>query len=126
MNILTKTLISLKDLAYKHYKGFYTFDKKNYPKTFLSHTPDVPKTEGEFKKVIYCFWLGGEKMSNDRAECFRDMQQKNSVPIVLVSEDNLEQFIVNGYPLHKAYPYLSAVHKSDYLRAYFMHHYGGV
>lgn len=28
-------------------------------------------------------------------------------------------------PLHKAFQYLSPVHKSDYLRAYFMHFYGG-
>jgi hypothetical protein len=29
------------------------------------------------------------------------------------------------YPLHPAFKYLSYVHKSDYLRSYFMHFYGG-
>jgi len=29
------------------------------------------------------------------------------------------------FPLHPAFSYLSSTHKSDYLRCYLMHHYGG-
>lgn len=46
-------------------------------------------------------------------------------PVVLVTADDLPRWILPHAPLHEAYPYLSAVHRADYLRAYFMHHYGG-
>jgi hypothetical protein len=29
------------------------------------------------------------------------------------------------YPFHPAFKYLSSIHKSDYMRCYVMHHYGG-
>lgn len=45
--------------------------------------------------------------------------------MVLVTADNLHEYIIKDYPLHKAYNYLSSVHKADYLRCYFMHLYGG-
>lgn len=37
----------------------------------------------------------------------------------------LPYFILPEYPLHKAFEFLSAVHKSDYLRSYLLYHYGG-
>ena len=43
----------------------------------------------------------------------------------VVTKDNLTDFIVPGHPIHPAYKYLSFVHRSDYLRCYFMYHYGG-
>ena len=45
--------------------------------------------------------------------------------IQLVDTENLHEFMVDGCPLHPAYPYLSETHKCDYLRTYFMDHYGG-
>lgn len=44
---------------------------------------------------------------------------------LLVTVDNLHQFIHPSRPLHKAYEYLTPVHKSDYLRPYFGYFYGG-
>ena len=49
----------------------------------------------------------------------------SGVPITLITKDNLSDWVKPGFPIHPAYEYLSDVHKSDYLRAYFMHHYGG-
>lgn len=34
-------------------------------------------------------------------------------------------FILKDAPLHPSYSFLSGVHRSDYLRCYLMHHYGG-
>lgn len=45
--------------------------------------------------------------------------------LVLVTPQNIHDYILESHPLHPCYEYLSLVHKSDYLRAYFMHHYGG-
>jgi hypothetical protein len=45
--------------------------------------------------------------------------------IKFITKDNLKKWEVPGHPIHPAYEYLSAVHRSDYLRAYFMCHYGG-
>jgi hypothetical protein len=42
-----------------------------------------------------------------------------------VTADTLGDWVVPGHPLHAAYPLLSPIHRSDYLRGYFMHHYGG-
>jgi hypothetical protein len=37
----------------------------------------------------------------------------------------LGDFLCPDHRLHTAYPLLSQTHMADYLRAYFMHHYGG-
>ncbi|WP_373520508.1 capsular polysaccharide synthesis protein [Aquiflexum sp.] len=75
-------------------------------------------------KVVWCFW-SGEKMKDSRALSFRMMREHIGVPVCLVTPENLEQFILKDFPLHSAFPLLSAVHQSDYIRAYLLHHYGG-
>jgi hypothetical protein len=45
--------------------------------------------------------------------------------VILVTNKNLESYILSNFPLHEAYEYLSETHKADYLRTYFMHFYGG-
>ncbi len=76
------------------------------------------------KNIIYCFWTGQNEMSYNRQRCFETMSKSNS-EIILITKDNLSNYIKKEYPLHPAYEYLSLTHKSDYLRCYFMHHYGG-
>lgn len=64
-------------------------------------------------------------MSNNRRRSITSLQAVAGVPVVLVTPENLPQFIQPNAPLHPAFEYLSLVHKSDYLRCYFMHHLGG-
>ncbi|WP_216442086.1 hypothetical protein, partial [Arcanobacterium phocae] len=45
--------------------------------------------------------------------------------MVLITPASLREWLVPGQPLHPTYKYLSLVHRSDYLRAYLMHHHGG-
>lgn len=45
--------------------------------------------------------------------------------IIFIDKNNLKNYILHDYPLHNGYEYLSAVHKADYLRTYFMNFYGG-
>lgn len=64
-------------------------------------------------------------MTPTRRSCLDHIREHSGVDVILVTPDTLDSYIVPGYPLHEAYPYLSAVHRTDYLRVYFMHHFGG-
>ena len=55
----------------------------------------------------------------------RSLREKTGVQVQLITPHNLAEYILPDAPLHPAYDYLSLVHKSDYLRCYFMYHYGG-
>lgn len=77
------------------------------------------------EEIIYCFWTGQNEMSQNRQRALESIYKKSSVKVKCITADMLDNYILPMYPLHKAYPYLSLVHKSDYLRAYFMYHYGG-
>ena len=74
---------------------------------------------------IYCFWTGDNQMSRARQAAFKVLQKKSGCNVTLVTPQNLETFIKPEYPLHEGYKLLSLTHKSDYLRSYFMYHYGG-
>lgn len=73
---------------------------------------------------LFAFWTGDNEMSPARRACF-DTLSNSELPITLVTPKNLSDWTPPERPLHPAYPYLSAVHRSDYLRPYFMHHHGG-
>lgn len=75
--------------------------------------------------VTWCFWTGPQPMSPARAACYESMKTNTGAPLLLVTPDNLPEYILPDVPLHAAYEHLSYVHRSDYLRCYVMHHYGG-
>ena len=81
--------------------------------------------ENHVKKIIYTFWTGTNPMTANRQEGIKTMKEKTGVDICVISTNNLNDFIIKDYPLHPSYKNLSRVHKADYLRCYFMHHYGG-
>ena len=64
-------------------------------------------------------------MTPTRRKNLEALEKKTGCNIVVVTKDNLKHWEVPHDPIHPAYTYLSAVHRSDYLRGYFMHHYGG-
>ena len=74
---------------------------------------------------VFVLWTGGNAMSENRMAALKSIYTNLGVPISLVGPHNLHEWVVPDHPLHPAYPYLSAVHRSDYLRAYLMHHHGG-
>jgi hypothetical protein len=75
-------------------------------------------------QVIWCYWAGSQ-MNENRQRGFEMMQKYMGAPICLVTELNINEFVVEGFPLHPAFQYLSPVHQSDYFRIYLLHHYGG-
>ena len=46
--------------------------------------------------------------------------------VILITSDNLADYVLPEHPLHPSYEKLSYIQRSDYLRAYLMHHHGGV
>ncbi|WP_153770287.1 hypothetical protein [Labrenzia sp. CE80] len=76
------------------------------------------------KKNIFVFWTGDNEMSPARSACLKTLAN-SQCEITLVTPENLASWMKDDAPLHPAYQHLSAVHRSDYLRPYFMHHYGG-
>ena len=73
---------------------------------------------------IYVFWTGNNDMSNNRKEALAELIKVSQAHIILVTNKNLNQYILESEPLHPAYNYLSETHKADYLRTYFMNFYG--
>jgi GR25 family glycosyltransferase involved in LPS biosynthesis len=81
-------------------------------------TSDLPRQ-------IWCLWLGSHPMSETRAACLKSVKSVTGVPVVLITDETLPQYIRPEHPLHKAYQYLSGTHKADYMRIYMLYHYGG-
>jgi hypothetical protein len=81
--------------------------------------------DGLKSNTIFCMWTGGNPMSAQRIQALWSIYNNTGCPVALINQSNLQHWVHPDYPLHPAYPYLSATHKSDYLRVYFMHHYGG-
>lgn len=98
-----------------------------YPHTFLERRPPSGvAADGDVPNVIWSFWTGDNPLTPARKAALRSMREMNPhTPIELVGVDRLREFVVAGHPLHPAFEWLSLNHRSDYLRAYFLYHFGG-
>ena len=104
------------------YSKSYEFKIKNYSNTFLNNSLVSPYTYNihvQTENVIYCFWTGDNPLTKNRKESLNVLNKKTGIPIVLITPDNLSNYILQDYPLHKSYDHLSLVHKSDYLKMLF-------
>jgi hypothetical protein len=79
------------------------------------------KTGLQMNKEIFVFWFGSN-MSENRQRCYDSIVRNSGVSVKLIDETNLKIYCTD---LHPGFQYLSATHKSDYLRSYFMYNYGG-
>jgi hypothetical protein len=77
------------------------------------------------QRIVWCFWTGDNEMSDQRRQCLDKMAQGTECNVVFVAKTTLANFVCPSHPLHPAYQWLSATHRADYLRAYFLFHYGG-
>ena len=105
----------------------YSYDPSHFSDTFLAEfsVNSQYSFNSEIPKQIFCFWTGANKMSQTRRKSLDYLIRNSGVKVELITPKNLKQFLKNDFPLHEGFQYLSLVHKSDYLRCYFMHHYGG-
>lgn len=77
--------------------------------------------------VIFCVWFGEGSLSEKREKSLSIIRENaHELKVVLITSENLSEWVVDDHPLPEIFSSLSAIHKSDYLRAYLMHHYGGV
>ena len=75
-------------------------------------------------KNLFCFWTDDNLMPNNRKKALLSLVN-TCLDVKFINKDNLSSWILKKHPLHPAYPYLSAIHRADYLRVYFLHYYGG-
>lgn len=78
-------------------------------------------------RKIYCSWVGNnnQHMNDNRKRGLESLRENSEVEVVLVTNENLHEFLVPEGPLHQGFQYLSDVHKADYIRTYAMHFHGG-
>lgn len=76
-------------------------------------------------RKIYTYWAGERPLPEIRKKNLDSLRQTAGVPVVLLRDEDLYNLTNNNPPLPEAFQYLSDVHKSDVLRIYLMHHYGG-
>ncbi|MDQ4488847.1 hypothetical protein RBS60_01395 [Sinomonas sp. ASV486] len=103
----------------------FHYDPDRYRHTFLARPDVIASNNRSVPSLVYSFWLGPRPMSKRRLASLRALESELDVPLVLVTDETVNEFLVDGHPLHPAYSLLSDGHRSDYLRTYFMHHHGG-
>jgi len=64
-------------------------------------------------------------MSDDRLRALFSIFYNIGRPVAFLNHQSIQNWQLPEFPFHPAFEYLSATHKSDYLRTYLMHHYGG-
>jgi hypothetical protein len=75
--------------------------------------------------TIFCMWAGTNPMSTQRIQALWSIYNNTRCPIVFINHQSLRDWEKPEHPYHPAFEYLSDTHKSDYIRCYLMHHYGG-
>jgi|TARA_R110002072_G_scaffold270946_1_gene430701 hypothetical protein len=82
-----------------------------------------------YPKSVYSFWTGNNEITGTRKKNIKrnaSHLRHLGITFYLVTPGNLNDFVsMTGVPLHEGYKHLSLIHKSDYLRCYFMHFVGG-
>lgn len=79
-------------------------------------------TDHILNKTIWMFWTGDNEMSGTRKGAFDSFCETNSgCDVRLVTNKEIDLL----HDIHEGYQYLSPIQKGDYLKAYFMHNFGG-
>ena len=106
----------------------YHYDEDRYKGTFLLNKVNVEDRDflsEKINRVIYCFWTGENDLTPNRLKALKSLQNNSGIKVELITPKNLSKYIKPEDPLPEGYQYLSYIHRADYLRTYFMHHYGG-
>jgi hypothetical protein len=75
------------------------------------------------ERKLFCFWTGDNAIPVARARSI-DSLSNSGLEVCLITNDTIGEYL-SECDLHPAYYSLNLAHRADYLRAYFMHHYGG-
>jgi len=105
-------------------RGPFEYRSDRYQGVFPGLVSSEP-TAGDLSKKVFSFWTGDNALTPNRERSLARLREVLGLRHVLVTAYDLDEWVLEAHPLHPAYEYLSLVHRSDYLRAYFAHHYGG-
>ena len=104
----------------------YLYTAGMYRRSFLNWDAAHSDGQGEVPRRIFTLWTGDGPLPEVRQRGLDALQDTlHGIEVVLVTPENMHKWIVPGHDLHPAYQNLSLVHRSDYLRAYLLHHHGG-
>lgn len=104
----------------------YSWDGTRYGNAFFASPKGVQEDVETPPRVLRAVWAGDNPMSSSRAARLDDLKRVNSdIPFILVTMKNVGDYDTAATPIHPAYEFLSYVHRSDYLRCFLSHHYGG-
>ena len=122
-----RTVAVLRDpyFAYQSEGKNFAYERGMFRRSFLDWNGVGEPSHDPIQRRIFSFWTGPNDLTESRARSLAAMEEALGVPVILVTPHNLSEYVLAGHPLHPAYEGLSLVHRSDYLRAYFMHHHGG-
>ncbi len=81
--------------------------------------------DGLVSNTVFCAWTGSNPMSTQRLNALWSIFNNIHCPVVFLNTGSLRTWERPDSPFHPAFDLLSETHKSDYLRCYLMHHYGG-
>lgn len=121
---------SVESALYRRFPGEYDYERRRhlYRRSFINWDA-TPSSGREVPRRIFGLWMTGEELpEGPRGENWRgfvQQQEAAGIDVTLLTPETLDEWVVDGSPFHPAFPYLSAVHRSDYVRAYLMHHHGG-
>jgi LmbE family N-acetylglucosaminyl deacetylase len=115
--------------SYKSHLKYHD-DQEHFLKKFNKESFDNIEFINGIPKVVYVCWFGGYTkkrplMSFNRFEAFKSLVKNISIPVILLTEKNIYNFEKKEHKFNKGFLYLSGVQKSDYIRVYMLHHYGG-
>lgn len=109
----------------EHLGPGYVYDEGRYARTFLARPEPPHEDAAACPRRLYAIWFGAA-MPLKRQRSLDDLRRRNPhTPVTLVTEETLADFLLPDHPLHPAYPTMSPVHQSDYIRCYIMHFHGG-
>ncbi|MHA6513100.1 capsular polysaccharide synthesis protein [Tessaracoccus sp. Z1128] len=103
----------------------YRFDPSRYRRSFLARPAPLQLGFTELPHRVFVLWTGTNEMPDIRRRNLESLRQRIGVEVCLITPDTIQEWVVEQHPLHPAYSDLSLVHRSDYLRAYLLHHHGG-
>lgn len=103
----------------------YQFESSRYRRSFIVRNPPLLSEKSKFPRRIFAVWTGENELSPNRKRNLERLQSSLGLELQLVTPSNLGDWVVAEHPIHTAYESLSLVHRSDYLRAYLLHHHGG-
>lgn len=104
------------------------FPRDRYAGQWFAHDlPGRAIERGEpVPRRIFVLWTGDNPLTPNRARHLASIREVNAdLEVVLITPDNLGDWLVAGHPLPAQYRHLSFVHRSDVLRGYLLHHHGG-